>query len=258
MNENLKVSFIQTELSWENPAINRKRFSDKITSLPETDLIVLPEMFSTGFSMNSEKLAEKTQGETVVWMQKMAAKKNAAITGSIIVCEGEKYFNRMFFVFPDGNFETYDKKHLFTFADEHESYSPGNKKLIVEYLGWKICPLICYDLRFPVWSRNVENYDLLIYVANWPKARTQAWDILLKARAIENISYVVGVNRVGKDGNELEYSGHSAVYDMLGTRISTSDFENEFSETIVLSKPTLDTTRRKFAFLNDGDKFEIQ
>lgn len=257
MNQKLRLSIIQTRLSWENPEANRKKFSQKINELSDTDLIVLPEMFSTGFSMNSKQLAEKDQGETVVWMQEMAAEKNAAITGSIIIWEDGKYFNRMFFVFPNGNFETYDKKHLFTFANEHKSYSPGNKKLIVDYLGWKICPLICYDLRFPVWSRNVENYDLLIYVANWPKARTQAWDILLKARAIENISYTVGVNRVGKDGNELEYSGHSAVYDMLGARISRSDFESEFSETIALNQSVLRETRKKFAFLNDRDKFQI-
>ena len=257
MSGTLRISFIQTELSWENPPVNRQHFSKKIAELPETDLIVLPEMFPTGFSMNSKILAEKPHGETLVWMRETAKSKNAAIVGSVIVSEEEKYFNRLYFVFPDGNFKTYDKKHLFTFADEHKSYSPGNKKLIVEYKGWKICPLVCYDLRFPVWSRNVENYDLLLYVANWPKPRTQAWDVLLKARAIENLSYVIGVNRIGKDGNGHEYSGHSAAYDMLGNQISRQDFESEFSETIPLDRTVLLETRKKFAFLNDRDKFKI-
>lgn len=256
--QNLRISIVQAEIAWENPVENRERFSRKIAKLPETDLIALPEMFPTGFSMNAKNLAENAEGESLVWMQKTAKQKNAAITGSIIVNENGKFYNRLFFVFPNGKFEIYNKKHLFSYANEHKTYSSGNKKIIVEHRGWKICPMICYDLRFPVWSRNVEGYDLLLYVANWPKSRTQAWDILLKARAVENISYVAGVNGVGTDGNGLPYSGHSAVYGPLGERLSTSDFEKEFSDTLSLSKTNLEETRKKLAFLNDRDEFILK
>jgi predicted amidohydrolase len=256
--KNLMISLVQAEIAWEDPETNRARFSEKINALPETDLVILPEMFTTGFSMNAENLAEQPEGETLSWMKKTAMEKQAAVTGSVIVVENEKYYNRLYFVFPDGKYETYDKKHLFSFADEHKTYSPGDKKLIVEYLGWKICPLVCYDLRFPVWSRNVEDYDLLIYVANWPQARVQAWDALLRARAVENMCYSVGVNGIGVDGNAHPYSGHSAVYGPLGNRLSTDDFEKEFSETISLSKTELEETRKKMAFLDDRDDFEFK
>lgn len=254
---NFRISIVQAEIAWENPVENRERFSKKIAELPETDLIVLPEMFPTGFSMNAKNLAENPEGESLVWMQKTAKEKKSAITGSVIVLENGKFYNRLFFVFPNGKFEVYDKKHLFSYAEEHKTYSPGNKKIIVEHKGWKICPMICYDLRFPVWSRNVEGYDLLLYVANWPKPRTQAWDILLKARAVENISYVAGVNGVGTDGNGLPYSGHSAVYGPLGDQLSTFDFEKEFSDTLSLNKSNLIETRKKLAFLNDRDEFVL-
>lgn len=257
MDDILRVSILQTELVWENPKANREYFSKKISQLPETDVIVLPEMFPTGFSMNAKNLAEKPQGETLEWMLETAKQKNAAITGSVIVSENKKFYNRLFFVFPDGNYEIYDKKHLFSYADEHKTYSEGNKKIVITYRGWKICPLICYDLRFPVWSRNKEEYDVLLYVANWPKVRVQAWDILLKARAVENICYVAGVNRVGIDGNKIEYSGHSAIYDMLGNPLTTENFEKEFEETISLSRPKLLQTREKLAFLNDRDDFVL-
>lgn len=254
----MRVSIIQAKIEWESPQANRKRFSEKINALSETDLVVLPEMFPTGFSMNAKNLAEGPEGESLTWMKKMAKEKNATITGSVIVSENQNFYNRLFFVFPDGNYEAYDKKHLFSYAGEHKTYSPGNKKLIVEYKGWKICPMICYDLRFPVWSRNVEDYDLLVYVANWPKARVQAWDALLRARAVENMCYAVGVNGIGIDGNGHPYSGHSAIYGPLGNQISTNDFEKEFSETISLSKTELEKTREKMAFLNDRDSFELK
>lgn len=254
----MRVSIIQAKIEWESPQANRKRFSEKIIALSETDLVVLPEMFPTGFSMNAKNLAEGPEGESLTWMKKMAKEKNATITGSVIVSENQNFYNRLFFVFPDGNYEAYDKKHLFSYAGEHKTYSPGNKKLIVEYKGWKICPMICYDLRFPVWSRNVEDYDLLVYVANWPKARVQAWDALLRARAVENMCYAVGVNGIGIDGNGHPYSGHSAIYGPLGNQISTNDFEKEFSETISLSKTELEKTREKMAFLNDRDSFELK
>jgi predicted amidohydrolase len=222
-----------------------------------THLVILPEMFTTGFSMDAENLAEEHEGETLSWMQEMAGSMNSAITGSIIVKETGKYFNRLYFVFPDGSYDWYDKKHTFTLAGEHRTYTAGEKKLIVDYHGWKICPLICYDLRFPVWARNTEDYDLLIYVANWPKKRIAAWDALLCARAIENMSYCVGVNRVGLDGNDHEYVGHSAVYNVLGDHISESQFEKEFIDTISLSKEHIVTTRKHLQFLNDRDAFNL-
>ncbi|HBK70487.1 MAG TPA: amidohydrolase, partial [Flavobacteriaceae bacterium] len=209
----LKITIIQSELVWENSAQNRQVFLEKIKSISEVvDLIILPEMFTTGFTMNPEKVAETMDGETIHWLKYLAKEKNTAITGSLIIKEGNKYYNRLVFVHPTGEIKTYDKRHTFTLAGEDKIYTAGNKKLIVAYKGWKICPMICYDLRFPVWSRNTDDYNLLIYVANWPKPRITAWSTLLKARAIENMSYVVGVNRIGADDNGHEYSGNSAAY----------------------------------------------
>jgi len=259
MKEQLKVTLIQSHLLWENPVGNRKQFSEKMESVSNTtDLIVLPEMFTTGFSMNAEALAEKHNGPTLQWMQAEAKKHNTAITGSVIINDDGYYFNRLYFVFPEGNFKHYDKKHTFTLAGEHKTYTAGLKKEIFEYQGWKICPLVCYDLRFPVWARNVEDYDLLLYVANWPNKRVNAWDALLTARAIENMSYCIGVNRVGLDGNGHEYSGHSAAYDVLGNRISTADFEKEFIETVTLEKEHITTLRDRLRFLQDRDRFDLK
>ncbi|EJF11524.1 amidohydrolase [Pontibacter sp. BAB1700] len=209
----LRVTIIQTSLHWQDAAANRSMFSEKLALVaPDTDLVVLPEMFTTGFSMDASGLAEETEGPTLEWMKEEAAKHEAVLTGSVIVREGEQYFNRLYWVRPDGTYEHYNKRHLFRMAKEHHTYTPGQEKLLVELRGWKICPLVCYDLRFPVWSRNVgSEYDLLLYVANWPKPRANAWSILLQARAIENLSYVVGVNRVGTDGNGHPYSGDSAI-----------------------------------------------
>lgn len=257
MEENLKITIIQSELHWENTEANRKMFSEKIQDIEEkTDLIILPEMFSTGFSMNPEKLAEPNDGKTLQWMISEAKKHNSAITGSVIIAEDNHFYNRLFFVFPDGSYDKYDKKHTFTLSKENENYNAGTERLLVDYKGWKICPLICYDLRFPVWARNTEDYDVLIYVANWPKVRTVAWDRLLPARAIENMTYCIGVNRIGFDGNEHEYVGHSAVYDVLGKQISNSTL-NEFTETVVLEKKHIETNRRHFQFLNDRDSFTL-
>ncbi|QQX77374.1 MULTISPECIES: amidohydrolase [Aequorivita] len=259
MSKNLKITIIQSELHWENAEANRAMFSEKIQNIEgETDLIILPEMFPTGFSMNAEKLAEPNNGETLRWMIQEAQKNNCAITGSIIISEENNYYNRLFFVFPDGSFQKYDKKHTFTLAKENKTYSAGNERLIVEYKGWKICPLVCYDLRFPVWARNTEDYDVLMYVANWPKVRTLAWDTLLRARAIENMAYCIGVNRVGFDGNEHEYVGHSAIYDVLGKQISTTSYETEFTETIVLDKEHIESNRKHLQFLNDRDHFILK
>lgn len=255
----LKISLIQSHLLWENPAANRKNFSEKIVKIKEeTDIIVLPEMFTTGFTMNAESLSEENEGETLQWMRSEAIKKQSAITGSIIIKEGENYYNRLYFVFPNGSYKTYDKRHTFTLAGEHNTYSSGNERIVVDYKGWKVCLLICYDLRFPVWARNTTNYDVLLYVANWPKKRIAAWDALLKARAIENMCYCIGLNRVGLDGNGHEYSGHSAIYDVLGEQISTKDFEREFTETISISKDELEEHRKHLQFLNDRDKFTLE
>lgn len=258
MNEKLKITIIQSELHWENSEANRAMFSEKIQNIEgETDLIVLPEMFTTGFSMNAEKLAEPNNGETLRWMIQEAQKNNCAITGSVIISEENNYYNRLFFVSPDGSFQKYDKKHTFTLAKENETYSAGTERLIVNYKGWKICPLVCYDLRFPVWARNTVDYDVLIYVANWPKVRTLAWDTLLRARAIENMAYCIGVNRVGFDGNDHEYIGHSAVYDVLGKQILTANFETEFTETVTLEKENIENNRKHLQFLNDRDSFTL-
>lgn len=257
MEDTLKITIIQSELHWEDAAANRQMFSEKMKAIDEEiDLIILPEMFSTGFSMNAEKLAEPNDGKTLQWMISEAKNHNSAITGSVIISEDNNFYNRLFFVFPDGTYQKYDKKHTFTLSKENENYTAGSELLIVDYKGWKICPLVCYDLRFPVWARNTEAYDVLLYVANWPKVRTLAWDTLLRARAIENMAYCIGVNRVGFDGNEHEYVGHSAVYDVLGKQVSVSEF-GEFIETVVLDKKHIATNRQHFQFLNDRDNFTL-
>lgn len=258
MSNTLHVAAIQSELVWESPAENLSHFQGQIETLSEeVDLVVLPEMFSTGFTMHPAGIAETMQGSAVTWMQSMAAEKNAAIMGSLVIKEAGNYVNRCVFVHPSGRTETYDKRHAFTLAGEHESYATGKKKLIVDYKGWKICPLICYDLRFPVWSRNVEHYDLLVYMANWPKPRIQAWDVLLKARAIENMSYVVGVNRIGTDENNYEFSGHSAIIDCLGNEVQAlKDHQAGVLEARLL-KSAQDKIRGKLNFLNDKDSFTI-
>ena len=254
---NLSVSLIQSSLYWEEAAKNRSEFSTKIGGLKgQTDLIVLPEMFTTGFSMNAEKVAEDMDGPTLNWLSAHANQLECAITGSFIVKEKGKFFNRLVFMQPDGKYSIYDKRHLFTLAKEHETFEPGQDRLIVEWKGWKICPLICYDLRFPVWSRNTADFDLLIYVANWPETRALHWKSLLQARAIENQCYTIGVNRVGVDQKELIYSGDSSLIDYSGTVIyCTTKTEDTF--TITLSKDAQLNYRTKLAFLPDRDDFQI-
>lgn len=252
----MKIAIIQIPLVWEDAKSNREYIEQKINTLEsDTDLIVLPEMFTTGFTMSPERVAETMQGDTVVWMQSLAKAKNCAITGSLVITEDDKFYNRLLFVFPSGAIQHYNKRHLFSLAGEDKSYTKGTQKLIIEYKGWKICPLICYDLRFPVFARNVEQYDLLLYVANWPTIRMQAWDTLLKARAVENMSYVIGCNRVGQDEKEYDYLGHSQVVDFLGNyRIAPQEAEGVFYAQ--LEKETLLQTRTKLGFLNDQDAFE--
>ena len=253
----MKIALIQTILIWENPNENRSLLQYKINAISQyVDLIVLPEMFTSGFTMNPKNVAETMQGETILWLKDVAKTRNCAITGSLVIEENGNYFNRLVFVFPNGEIQHYDKRHLFTLAGEDKVYTSGTEKLIVEYKGFKICPLICYDLRFPVFSRNVEEYDLLIYVANWPKLRVNAWDILLKARAVENMSYVIGVNRIGMDDNNHEYVGHSQAIDFLGNHI-VEPYETEDIFVVELNKEKMLETRSKLAFLNDKDEFEI-
>ncbi|MDQ6471389.1 nitrilase family protein [Flavobacterium sp. LHD-80] len=254
----MKIALIQSDLHWENALENKKSFESKIKQIDsEVNLIVLPEMFSTGFTMNPSAVAETMNGETVLWMKEVAKQKNAAVTGSLVIVENEKFYNRMFFVFPSGEIRYYNKRHLFTLAGEDQFYTAGTEKVIVEYLGWKICLQVCYDLRFPVFARNTENYDLLLYVANWPKVRTNAWDALLKARAIENLSYTIGVNRIGFDANNYEHIGHSQAVDFLGNYILEPQ-ETEGVFVVDLDKNKMLETRKKLDFLSDQDVFEIK
>lgn len=258
--QDLKVTLIQTSLHWENKEVNLKMFAEKIASIKErVDLIILPELFSTGFSMKPEILSEQMNGSTREWMKKAAQENNCVVLGSIIIEENRNYFNRLIWQNPDGTYEYYDKKHLFRYGNEQEHYTVGNKKLIVELKGWKICPLICYDLRFPVWSRNTKknNYDLLIYVANWPEKRIHPWKTLLQARAMENQAFVIGVNRIGEDGNNIVHSGDSAVINPKGEITSNIKSNEEKIETITLSYKEVKSWRETFPAWMDADDFEI-
>jgi predicted amidohydrolase len=253
----MNVALIQTDIIWENPSENRKNLEEKIKALNESiDLIVFPEMFTSGFTMHPNLVAETMNGVTVLWLKNIAKTKNCAITGSLVIVENGNLYNRMVFVFPNGEIQHYDKKHLFTLAGEDKIYTSGKEKVIVNYKDFKICLQVCYDLRFPVFSRNTENYDLLIYVANWPKVRTNAWDILLKARAVENVSYVIGVNRIGTDNNNFEYIGHSQIIDELGNFI-LKPTENEGVFIADFDKNKMLETRNKLNFLDDRDYFDL-
>ncbi len=258
MQNQLQIALIQTDLAWENPNQNRLNFTKKIEGITEdVDLVILPEMFTSGFTMNASDVAETMDGETVSWMRDLSSKKGIAIVGSLVISENNNFYNRLLFVEPSGKITYYDKRHTFTLVGEDETYTAGKEKVIIDYKGWKICPLICYDLRFPVWARNTEDYDVLIYVANWPKPRVSAWDALLKARAIENMCYCIGVNRVGIDGVNSNYSGHSAVYDVLGNTLTSMIPNEEQIEIITLEKRHIDAYRNKLKFLNDKDSFTI-
>ncbi|MES2863065.1 MAG: nitrilase family protein [Bacteroidota bacterium] len=253
----MKVALLQTNIIWENPTENRRVLEEKINALTENvDLIILPEMFTSGFTMHPELVAETMNGITISWLKNIAKAKNCAITGSFVITENNNFYNRMVFVFPDGEIQHYDKKHLFTLAGEDKIYTSGKGKVILKYNDWKICLQVCYDLRFPVFARNTENYDVLIYVASWPKVRTNAWDILLKARAVENLSYTIGVNRIGIDNNNLEYIGHSQIIDELGNFIIEPS-ENEGVFIANLDKNKMLETRNKLNFLNDKDDFSL-
>ncbi|MDF2449678.1 MAG: Nitrilase/cyanide hydratase and apolipoprotein N-acyltransferase [Bacteroidota bacterium] len=258
--QDLNITLIQTSLQWESPEKNLAQFDQLLHTISvETDIIVLPEMFTTGFTMNPGKLAEEPGGLGLRWMQKTASGKNCVVTGSIAVRENHKFYNRLYWVTPKGDFQYYDKRHLFRMGSEHEHYSAGTEKLIVDYKGWKICPLVCYDLRFPVWSRNehAKPYDVLLYVANWPEARNYPWKQLLIARAIENQSYVAGVNRVGEDGNGKSHSGDSCILNARGEILCSFAPHEKGVKSFSLNYNELQTFRSEFPVLLDGDSFTI-
>ncbi len=252
---NLKITLVQPDIIWENPQANLERYSEMLAKSEATDVIVFPETFTTGFTMASEELNETMNGHSVNWMKNLAAEKEASVVGSLIIKADENIFNRAVWVFPDGRTEFYDKRHLFTMGEEDRHFTRGSKNLIVEYKGWRFCPLICYDLRFPVWSRNTGNYDVLIYMANWPSPRHHVWKNLLVARAIENQSYCIGVSRSGSDGAGINYLGDSAVVSPKGF----ADFigEQEAIQTVELSYFELQQFRENFPVLNDRDVFKI-
>ncbi len=256
--KDLVVTIIQSDLIWENISGNLKRFSQKINALEaQTDLIVLPEMFATAFSMLPEKFAQKMDGEIVSWMRKNAAQKKCVIAGSVIIEQNAKFFNRLIWMRPDGTYEYYNKRHLFRMGLEHEHYAAGGEQKIVELKGWRFMLLICYDLRFPVWSRTRGNYDAMIYVANWPFRRANVWKTLIKARAHENQAFVIGVNRIGDDGNGIAHSGDSAVISPIGAELSTTKSFREHLETVILSAEELKFLRKSFPVELDSDDFEI-
>lgn len=258
----LTITCIQTVLHWEDKAANLKMLREKINSIKEkTEIVILPEMFSTGFSMRAKDLAEEMSGDTIAWMKSIAGSKKVILTGSLIIEQNEEYFNRLVWMLPNGQYGYYDKRHLFAYAEEDQYFTPGTKRLIASVKGWKINLLVCYDLRFPVWARQQlqpdgPEYDVLVYVANWPERRNHAWKTLLQARAIENQCYVIGVNRVGKDGKDIYYSGDSMVVDPMGEILHQRAHDEEVF-TVALDKAKLDEIRMKLPFWKDGDVFNI-
>lgn len=256
--EQLHITLVQPDIVWENKAANLQQYEQMIAGVGgPKHIVVLPEMFSTGFSMAAEKLAEPMDGPSVQWMAGMASRHRCIMTGSLIIEEEGKYYNRMLWVQPDGGMGHYDKRHLFSFAHEEKHYSPGETRLITSVNGWRINLMVCYDLRFPVWARNKDSeYDVLLYVANWPEPRSLAWRTLLQARAIENLSYVVGVNRVGKDQKGNNYLGESSVFGPLGEKI-WQQANDAVCHTVTLEKAVLEKSRNTFPFLNDADNFML-
>jgi len=254
--ETLKVEIFQFDIFWENPTANRTKIDELLSKTDKnTDVVFLPEMFTTGFSMNVQELAEPMDGETIQWMKTRCMEHLIALCGSLIIVEDGKFFNRLIFVEPSGEIHFYNKRHLFTMGNEGSHFEQGTERLIVSYLGWRICPLICYDLRFPVWARNRNKYDVLVYSANWPQARKEVWDVLLKARAIENQVYVVGANRVGVDGSSVAYSGNSQLIDPKGNILAETNENAENIVSAIFSYDELMKFRVAFPVLNDADSF---
>ena len=251
----MKVTILQRDIEWANPALNVQRADEAIKLNPGSDLYVLPEMFTTGFCTNPEGIAETTESESLEWIKRKSAETGAAIAGSIAVTNDGKYYNRFYFVKPDGSVSQYDKKHLFTYGGEHLRFTAGNERVIVEWKGVRILLEICYDLRFPVWARNRGDYDMILYVASWPTPRVSAWSSLLVARAIENQCYVAGVNRVGNDP-ACEYCGGSVIIDPYGKTIVACHMNEECEATAEIDMDKLVAFREKFPVLNDADEFE--
>jgi predicted amidohydrolase len=253
----LNVTLVQQPLAWQDAAANRARFAELLAPLVgRTDLVVLPEMFTTGFSMQAAELAEGMEGPSVEWLRTMAARLGAVVAGSVIVADGG-YRNRLLWARPDGTLAAYDKRHLFRMAREHEHYTAGEERVVVDLNGWRVLPLVCYDLRFPVWSRSRDDYDLALYVANWPAARRHAWSTLLRARAIENLCYVVGVNRVGADGAGIDYAGDSVALDPLGQPLAELGDAAAVTR-VTLSADALREHRRRFPAHLDADAFRLE
>jgi predicted amidohydrolase len=257
MQEILNLSLVQSNIFWADVDKNLKHFSSLISKIKQTNIILLPEMFNTSFCPERNDLAEKMNGKTISWMKDISKIYDCVVTGTLMIKENNKVYNRLVWISPNKEIITYDKSHLFSIIKENKYISKGNKRLIVSEYGWKFCPLICYDLRFPVFSRNTEDYDVLIYLANWPKARIDAWDTLLKARSIENQCYTVGLNRIGQDGNGIEFNGHSKVFDAFGKEIFAATDNNEDILQVVISKKSLLQKRNKMNFLNDQDSFTL-
>lgn len=256
--EAIKITIFQAYLFWENAEKNLQNLGLRLSALKgKTDLILLPEMFNTGFTMNVEKCAERMDGMTMGWMYDTAKSFDCVVAGTLIIEEEGKFYNRFVWMSPDGSFVHYDKRHLFGMAGEDKVFTPGNSRIMLKLKGWKICPMICYDLRFPVWSRNQEEgYDLLVYTASWPDKRSAHWRALIPARAIENQAFVIGVNRVGHDGNEVYYSGGSMCISPLGDVVYYKP-EDEDLYTFTLNPKDLENAREQFPFLQDADKFTI-
>jgi predicted amidohydrolase len=257
MKNSLNITLIQSNLYWEDIDSNLLHFEKLISNIKDTDIILLPEMFNTAFCPKSNHLAESMDGKTINWMKEISKTKDCAIAGTLMIKDGENIFNRLVWISKDGTIFTYDKHHLFSLIKEEIYISKGKQRLIVEVEGWKICPLICYDLRFPVFSRNDVEYDVLIYLANWPVKRIDAWDTLLKARSIENQCYTIGVNRVGVDGNEIPFNGHSKVFDAFGKELFSATENKEEVLQFEISLDDLKLKRRQMNFLQDRDNFNL-
>lgn len=255
--QNLRISLLQWDLAWEKPEQNLLMAEKLLGKMLHTDVVVLPEMFTTGFTMNAQSVAEEMSGNAVKWIQNQARTHEALITGSLIIKEKNSFYNRAIIAYPDGNIDFYDKRHLFSYAGEDGVFSPGNRLLTIDYKEWKIKVLICYDLRFPVWSRNTDDTDVLIYVANWPKMRAYAWNQLLRARAIENLSYVAAVNRIGIDGKEIPYQGDTQLIDFSG-KVMANLKDKEGILNVTLDRSELAAFRKRFPFINDRDRFSVE
>jgi len=255
--QNLRLTLLQTDLLWLDPPTNRARMEELVRAeSPDSDLIVMPETFTTGFTMDAAAVAESQQGETSDWMRQLATELRVDLCGSVIIREHDHYFNRLLWASPDGQVHCYDKRHLFRMVGERDNFTPGRDRLVVQVAGWRVCPMICYDLRFPVWSRNRGDYDLLLYVANWPASRRSAWETLLPARAVENLCYVAGVNRAGTDGNGVDYVGGSMVTDYFGEKLALADDQPTVLK-VELDQESLSRYRDKFPAWKDADEFTL-